>query len=395
MDWIDDFDKLRENEIAIINSQFPYVKNSIFNERFVFYYDETNNFRKVRLAPEKGGVNIENINTTFVLGGILLDEEVKPISIEEAKKLFNMQPTVKEIKLTHFGKGNFLDILNSSKLLRFWNWLLENNIYIHLSATNILYFSIVDIIDSVLALNFEEWQKRMQLYYTLAPNTIKNAISFENYHLTCLFLLKDELYRAIIKDIDNVIKLFIRYQYPNIKKVKITEFYRELFSILKIHEERFPHLYTFLELFSEQKDAPFITDNESYILLDNFFVFYMRPVNLFRNSYHIFDAEKTIIKDFQRTFPLNNYEFQDSIKNIFIQFSDVVVGFAGKLFDFILHTNKKSIASIILSEIQKQNLSKWLKIVNLSEGKCPAFHHVVMPLKTFREKIEIFYSKVF
>ena len=392
MNWIDD---LRENEIAIISSQFPHLDAQIFNEQFVFYYDETNNFRKIRLAPEEEQVNIENINTTFVLGGILLDKEVKPISIEEVKKLFNLQPTVKEIKLRYFGKGDFLDILNSSKLLRFWDWILENNIYIHLSATNILYFSIVDIIDSVLVLNFEKWRGRMRLYYTSAPNSIKNGISFENYYLTSIFLLKDELYRAIIESIDKVIKLFIKYQYPNIKKAKITEFYRKLFSILKIHEKEFPHLYTFLELFYKPKEAPFITDNESYILLDNFSIFYMRNVNLFRNSHHIFDAERTIIKDFQGTFPLNNYEFQDSSKNIFIQLSDVIVGFAGKLFDFILNTDRKSIASVNLSEIQKQNLLKWIEIVNLSEKKCPAFFHAVMPLKTFEEKIEIFYSKVF
>lgn len=385
---------LREYEIEIILSQHPYLDPKIFDEKFVFYYDETNNFRKV-LLKEEGKFNIDNINSTFVLGGLVLEEELEPLSIEEARTLFNLQPTIREIKLKHFGQGNFIDILKSKKLSKFFEWILEKNIYIHLSATNLLYYSIVDIIDSVI--DFSKWEKELKLYYNAyLVNIGVPPISFENYYRESLFLLKNELYEAIIYNIKKVTSLFIKYNYPNIDKSKVREFYNNLFEIINIDEKKHPHLYTFYELFSSPKEAPFITNNEDKVLIDSFLTFYTRNVILFRNSKHIFDEEKSIINELRKYNPIENlnYEFKNSKNNTFIQFSDVIVGFAGKFYDYILNTDIITIKNLNLDDIQRLNLSKWIKIINRSEDKCPAFTQAILPLKSFLEKKEIFFSKV-
>ncbi len=387
---------LREYEIEIILSQHPYLDPKIFDEKFVFYYDETNNFRKV-LLKEEGKFNIDNINSTFVLGGLVLEEELEPLSVEEARTLFNLQPTIREIKLKHFGQGNFIDILKSKKLSKFFEWILEKNIYIHLSATNLLYYGIVDIIDSVI--DFTKWKRRLKLYYEIfhSLNFEIPKILFEDYFMQSLFLLKNELYEAVTSNIEKVTNLFIKYNYPNIDKSKISEFYKNLFKIININEKEHPHLYTFYELFSNPNEAPFITDNKDKVLIDSFLSFYIRNVILFKNSKHIFDEEKSIINELKDFNPIKklNYEFQNSKNNTFIQFSDVIVGFAGKFYDYILNTDIPTIKNLNLNDTQESNLAKWIEIVDRSKNKCPAFTQVILPLKSFSEKKEILFSKAF
>ena len=87
---------------------------------YSFYYDETNNVRKLHLTP--GGMNIRRPDC-FVLGGIVHRGPPRSIDLSDLRTLLRLQPSVKEIKLKHLGSGDFLDLLGSDKIALFLEWL--------------------------------------------------------------------------------------------------------------------------------------------------------------------------------------------------------------------------------------------------------------------------------
>ncbi|RWK71727.1 MAG: hypothetical protein EOR45_34805, partial [Mesorhizobium sp.] len=67
-----------------------------------------------------------------------------------------VQPGASEIKLKHVATGEFLDLLNAPRLEVFLSWLLEQGLFVHYSALDPLYWSIVDIVDSMLTEHREQ-----------------------------------------------------------------------------------------------------------------------------------------------------------------------------------------------------------------------------------------------
>lgn len=116
------------------------------HEVFTFYHDETNNIRKLLVTDT--GLNNPNPKI-FVLGGVVY----RPTAEPDWSALFaqlRLQPTMKELKLTHLGKGEFLQLAKSKTLATFLKWMTQRKVHIHFNAVDVLYWSIVDIIDTVL-----------------------------------------------------------------------------------------------------------------------------------------------------------------------------------------------------------------------------------------------------
>src|SRR5690606_35392581 len=84
----------------------------------------------------------------FVLGGLLHEGAVP--DVQPLIDSFKLQKTVKEVKFKHIAFGDFLDCLKSQKLNLFFRFLKESNLYVHYSSLNILYWSVVDIVDSAI-----------------------------------------------------------------------------------------------------------------------------------------------------------------------------------------------------------------------------------------------------
>jgi len=95
---------------------------------YSFYYDETNNVRKLHLTPN--GMNIRRPDC-FVLGGIVHGGPPRSIELSDLRTLLRLQPSVKEIKLKHLGSGDFLDLLGSEKIALFLEWLTTQGLLIH------------------------------------------------------------------------------------------------------------------------------------------------------------------------------------------------------------------------------------------------------------------------
>lgn len=340
------------------------VPKADFDGSFTFYYDETNNLRKFYVREIDFNYSF---TANFVLGGLVYEgtqPDIKPLFDK-----LNLQKNIKEVKLKHIARGEFIDCLKSGKLNLFLEYLFGNNLYIHYSSLNILYWSIVDIVDSAIV--------NSEVAMQLKP-------SFWNY-------LKNDIYKLAKLEIDSVIELFYNFEYPNIKKKSVLKFIEELIWIFDkyIETEEFHFglecLRQILKEVTKHESLPFIMDEEDHILINNFSQFYLRPIYLFKNSSHIFDNEveiSEILSDYKiidDDKEIKNYSFVDSQSNLLIQASDIFVGLMGKLANYINTNSRDKIANDFASFSDKQlkNIDSLLDLIDKSHNKNVAFLHSI------------------
>ncbi len=114
---------------------------------YTFYHDETNNIRKLHV--EAGRLNVAELKV-FVLGGVVHEGAPRPIDIQSLRDAMRIQKSAHEIKLEHVARGNFLDVLCSTKLTTFLRWIADSGLLIHYHDLDPLYWSSADIIDSIV-----------------------------------------------------------------------------------------------------------------------------------------------------------------------------------------------------------------------------------------------------
>lgn len=370
-----ELDELRNSMLSLAQLQ-GLTNLQILDEEFVFYYDETNNIRKLLLKEDKYfNIGIENVYKNFILGGLcLLKNEISNEKIVQLKKDLKLQPTIKEIKLAHIAKGNFLQCLNSKKLNVFLNWIVDNNIYLHYSSINIIFWSVVDIIDSCM--EFDE-----------------GATQFN-------FDLKTILYEFVKQNLEEFVELFIEFQYPNLKKEQVNLFLNNLIQLIKQKKSKLEiyNINTQMKNFliemlidilskAENQDLIFIMNEKDNVLIENLFEFYLRPIYSFVNSKHFFDEEVNIREIFTKyTFVYKEkeieYKFLNSKEDSFIQFSDVIIGFIGKIYEYLNRNSIKQIKIDLdnLNVNQKNNIKLLKEIIIQSDNKCKALIHSIEPL---------------
>ena len=264
------------------------------NDKFTFYYDETNNIRKFYLTDE--GTNVHEHNN-FVLGGIALAEGQSLPDIAALRAKLGMQGNAPEIKFSHVAKGDFEKVLTSKKLGAFLSWLVDHGISIHYSSVNIIYWSIVDIVDSILA-----------------EEKFKGYIPYHQH-------IKNELYRLANLDKSEFLALMKLHRYPDVQLGDVAAF---LGSVNEFIANRNPKnsslpafmLKTIVKKAASLSELAFLVHEEEGMLIDSFQGFYTRPIMLFKNSTHIFDRETEIEKSLKDT------KFKDGSRNVDFCFSD-------------------------------------------------------------------------
>tara|TARA_R110002111_G_scaffold106609_5_gene164990 strand:+ start:778 stop:1929 length:1152 start_codon:yes stop_codon:yes gene_type:complete len=349
-----------------------------FDLERTFYYDETNNIGKFYVQETDFNTAFDS---NFILGGIVSNGNIPDFT--DFINGLNLQANVNEIKFKHIAKGDFTNCLKFRKLNSFLDLILNSNLSVHYSSLNILYFSIVDIVDSAIA-NSEISRK-------IGPQFAMN--------------LKNDLYKLSRLEKEAIVDLFYNYQYPNIKKENVADFISDLTSLFGDYEDSQEYhlgLTSLKQILreSEKNDSlPFIMNETDYVLLKDFSQFYLRPLYLFKNSKHIFDNEDTIKKildDYDLTDNgkvFKHYEFKDSKEDILIQLSDVFVGIVGKFFIFINTTSIEKMTEILntFSEIQKKNLCLYLNLIGKSNDDNIGFIHNTMGISEI-EKLKFIFS---
>lgn len=330
------------------------------DDKFAFFYDETNNIRKFTLTAD--GTNVTQ-RKNFVLGGVVLKEGQALPDIASLRTALGIQNNAPEIKFKHVASGDFEAVLESRKMGHFLAWLTERQIAIHYSSINIVYWSIVDVVDSILASGFSD------------------AFGYGQREM------KNELYRIARKDESGFLALMKRHGYPDIKRGKAADFIADVGAFLQLHEPTASNVPTLMlqEMVSKAEtlqELVFLVDELPDVLIGSFSAFFTLPVLLFKNATHVFDLEiqieKTLSADgFKERAQGIDYRFSDSKEDPGIQLADVTVGLVGKYQDFIeehrlpeLLARKK-----VWSAAQRETFELLRRLIDHSETVSNAFVH--------------------
>ena len=331
---------------------------------YTFYYDETNNVRKLHLTS--AGMNIRRPDC-FVLGGIVHRGSPRPIALAELHAALRLQPSVKEIKLKHLGSGGFLELLASPKVGIFLEWLTEREFLLHYQVTDLLYWSIVDIVDSIVT---EVGEPML---------------------MTAHFLLKDSLYTVLRDDVDGTAELLGRYNYPDVGRERRSAFVAELRDLVECREpllEHFPFymLKGLLQAARGLGSLPYLEDETPNVLIDGFGSFFLNRLCLFKKAQHILDDEKQVeaylnsLALSDKGVSLRHFRFANSHSEAGVQLSDSVVGLLGKLFTHLNRTPLGELAEEManLTDQQRRGLKLLARLLDASTDECPAFAQYVI-----------------
>jgi hypothetical protein len=331
---------------------------------YTMYYDETNNIRRLHVTPD--GLNVREPKC-FVLGGIAHKGPPRDIGVASLRDALKLQKSAKEMKLKHLGNGEFLQLLGSAKVETFLRWMIETGLFIHFQALDTMYWSIVDIVDSIVT---EAGHAQLMM---IAP------------------ALKDDLYTVLRYDLDHTVDLFKRYSYPDVGTNGRPAFVNELKELLEHRRDLLPDfnfqmLKGLLQMAERLETLPYLEDEEQNVLIDEFSTFYIKRICLFRNATHILDIEEVIKSRLaEETFldearPLRNYRFVDSKEEAGVQIADVVSGLLGKCFTFL---NRSALADLRddrsnLSPVQLRNLALLSDLIDRSIAENAAFASYVL-----------------
>lgn len=364
-----DINELRNQEAELHNFRLP-------NEQMTFYYDETGNVRKFCLTEE--GVNDANaVIHDFILGGVAFDGSVCPANTERLFERLKLQPTVKELKYDKLVNGHkdFWKGLNRKSLSEFLEWLYDSDLYIHYVTLNNLYYSLVDIVDSL-------WVEQPEFCFS------------EEW----VYTLKSTLYKFAFKNQKEFYSILRKYKYPDIKYEEIKNF---CLAIVCLIEERSNPDDFYLECFRQMlktnakaKKMIFLQGNKRDVLVEEYFLLRISRCCMFKNSFHYFDKEDEAelkmkeIEMIDEGKELHNYAFLDSEKNKLTQISDAVVGLLGKLFEFMDDTSEEKILYLLsnATERQKRNLKVIAELVDKSEQKHITLIHNINDINLTRRR---------
>ena len=321
--------------IIDINDIEPFLEN------WTFYYDESGNCRKFLLT--ENGVNAEDaINGDFVLAGVAHEGEDFQVDVEKLKQIIGITDNQKEIKFKHLYKKSpdFLSFMSECRTLDYLKWLSDSGLYLHYSTLNNLFYSIVDIIDSL-------WMDFPQF-------------------LMYMWEIKSAFYDFTIGHRNELLDILYRYQYPNVEDCK--SFCFEICDLIYSYnndDEYYPGF--FLEMFRQMlKTADksdglvFAQNNEPYVLIKEYYLFYLERAEILYKSKHFFDEEAVVqeklssIKLFDKGVEINNFSFIKSDESIFIQLSDITAGLLRKLFMFLDSLSMQNLMYVSRSESSNQ-----------------------------------------
>jgi hypothetical protein len=342
---------------------------------YTFYHDETNNIRKLHVAAR--GLNVAELKV-FVLGGVVHEGSPRLIDIEPLRAAMRIQKTACEIKLEHVAKGDFLELLRSAKLTTFLRWITDTQLMIHYHELDPLYWSIVDIVDSILS-------------------KLRNP-GLVQYHA----LLKSDLAAVLRSDLPAAISLFYRYSYPGLAPEHRKPFLNELIALLEHTSAVLPApnatvLKNVLKAGRGLDSLDFIEGYPPNMLIDDFSTFYLGRIAIFKHAPHVLDMEESIRDHFLQTpltsggKPVTHYRFADSKAEPGIQLADIVVGLLGKMHSYFTETPPEKVAAdrANLTGTGLQNAELLRDLIAASNDANIAFLHHVSSMHDL-DKLDLF-----
>ena len=289
-----------------------------------------------------------------------------------------IQKSSPEIKLEHVAKGDFLDLLRSAKLTTFLRWITDSGLMIHYHELDPLYWSIVDIVDSILS-NLRD------------PTLVQ-------YHA----LLKSDLAAVLRSDLSATIDLFYRYSYPGLAPESRKPFLNEIITLLEHNGAVLPALNAamlknMLKAGRGLDSLDFIEGYPPNMLIDDFSTFYLGRIAIFKHATHVLDMEESIRGHFLKTpltsggEPVTHYRFANSKAEPGIQLADIVVGVLGKMHSYFTETPPDDVAAdrANLTGTSLQNAELLRDLLAASHDANIAFLHHVSSMHDL-DKLDLF-----
>lgn len=347
-----------------------------FEEEMTFYYDESGNCRKFSLT-DAGFNNTDALKGDFVLAGVAHEGRSFDVDVPSLYAALDYKEGQKELKFKHLfhNSKDFQSFIGSKRATGFLEWLIRSGLYIHYSALNNLYYSLVDIVDSL-------WETHSQC-------------------LMYMWDIKGALYDFVIEHQDKVIDIFIRHTYPDVKDV--SAFCNEICSLIwRYNDDSEYDPGFFLELLRQMLKTAgkldkliFVQDNEPFMLIQEYYIFYIEKCEIFSKSHHIFDEELTVQKQmfnlelYENDIHLSNWQFVKSHENIYVQVSDLIAGLLRKLFLFLDENLLTDIISIAmkLNDAQVKNFTLLWMLIRKSDEKSPLFIKNTNSQKNVQERM--------
>ncbi|MCC8364960.1 hypothetical protein J8V57_01470 [Xenorhabdus sp. PB61.4] len=401
------------------------LPNRLQNKKYTFYYDESNNVRKLALSDKIDGYNIEHdedkySSFNFVLGGVAHLNDSSTADFDALKKSIMLQPTANEIKRDHLATGDFIFMLNSRKLKGMFEWLLQSDLYVQYFNLNMEYWAYLDIIEDCVLFCLEK--------NLLSFHSKEHCRHYQDVH-------KDELYKIVSSNREKFIRFLKSYDYPYFTG-KEKSFLKELHDIVLDHyntllykplatQDEKLHMNSLRELLemcieNEMDDFTLTTDfrfeakeekpkasedgdqdnsSDNY-LVDAFALFYRYRGMDFPNSKHIFDVEEVVKESFESSLPHDeelaklDYQFDVSHDNLFIQVSDVVAGVFQKYFAYLNANRIEDIKNVRdnLNPIQKANLELFRKLINKSDSENKQLLFYVMSMREYEKHYQFTFA---
>lgn len=347
-----------------------------FNEQMTFFYDESGNCRKFALT-ESGFNSTEALKGDFVLAGVAYEGNAYDVDVKGLYEVLEYKKGQKEIKFKHLyhNSTDFLNFIGSKRTVGFLDWLYNSGLYVHYNALNNLFYPLVDIVDSL-------WETSPQ-------------------YIGYFWQIKNVLYDFTVEHQDEIIDIFIRYTYPDIKDV--SSFCNELCELILAYNSEGSFQGYFLEIFRQMLKRAgklgkmvFIQDNKPFVLIEEYYLLYLERCEIFSKSNHIFDEEQTVMKKFsdiqlcENGKNVKNWEFVKSHENILVQVSDVVAGLLRKLFTFFDENSIEEVEQIAsqLNEKQIHSFSVLWKLLYKSDNKSHLFIKNSNTPKNVNERIK-------
>jgi hypothetical protein len=366
--------KVREIDVNVLRGpEIALHDLTNTDDVYTFYYDETNNVRRLHVTA--GGFNVRE-PLCFVLGGVVHRGSPRALDVAALKATVRLQVSAKELKLAHLGKGGFLDLLKAWRVEAYLDWLAAEGLLVHYSAIDPLYWSTVDIVDSIIS---HDGLAHMQAHH---------------------FLLKADLFTILAADIDDVADLFHRYSFPDVGDDNRIVFIGELLKRLDdraatlLPEFNAQVLKGVLQGGARHQELVYLRDETPNNVLDGFVDFFIQRICLFKNARHLLDVEPVIQEALKACAfcdgdqPLNTFAFVDSQSEPGVQVSDALVGLLGKFLSYVARTSPMQLKADrqALTQGQKRTLAKLNAILDRSDAETSALLHHVMSVRTMRAK---------
>ena len=334
--------------------------DGVFNH-YTMYYDESTNCLKFKFKDADGDLNVD-YTEDYVLAGVAFEGTELPMDIDTVFSKLQLQKSITDVKLKHLigkvpeGTHKFLHALDSAKVESVLTDILSvDNLYVHWGAINLLYYSLADIVDSVL--------------------------SVPEYHNE----IKNVLFEYARRDEKHVLPLLAHYKYPNIEPSKIKDYCFAMVGWIEniepdnIEDEfLLEFLRQELKAAGKKGDLPFLVDNDDHVLIDGFAADYMSRMGIFQGSTHIFDEISEVQEVLERTpidgkflFNQAEFRFEKSHNSKWLQLCDVVAGIMASFFTFANRVTLDEFVPMIgtLNEQQKRNLALLHRLMKKSTDK--------------------------